>query len=173
MKDISTGSSTSQHSSKTIGTSSLGLKCKSSEKLWGLNIFKKNSFYRSNHVPSFIFICWKRLSKTVVTLFQFHCSVLLYRLLLLWRLLFSIVFRKKRKTWLGTISGTLSHWSGDIFRSGLNVLKESGWWALVDERLPADLIATGKMIKIIKLHLSLKNIFIFVPLGVFPFNNIW
>ena len=52
--------------------------------------------------------------------------------------------RKKRKTWLGTISGTLSHWSGDIFRSGLSVLKDSGWWALVDERLPADLIATGQ-----------------------------
>ena len=52
--------------------------------------------------------------------------------------------RKKRKTWLGTISGTLSHWSGEIFRSGLSALKESGWWTLVDARLPADLIANGE-----------------------------
>lgn len=55
---------------------------------------------------------------------------------------------KKSKTWLGTISGTLSYWSGDIFRSGLAVLKEPGWWSLVDERLPADLIASATANKV-------------------------
>ena len=51
-------------------------------------------------------------------------------------------FRKKRKTWLGTISGTMSHWSGVIFRSGLSTLKESGWWKLMKDLPPADLIAS-------------------------------
>ena len=47
---------------------------------------------------------------------------------------------KKRKTWLGTISGTMSHWSGVIFRSGLVTLKESGWWKLISEEQPRDLL---------------------------------
>ena len=48
---------------------------------------------------------------------------------------------KKRKTWLGTISGTMSHWSGFIFRSGLTSLKESGWWKLISDEPPRDLLA--------------------------------
>jgi len=47
---------------------------------------------------------------------------------------------KKRKTWLGTISGTMSHWSGVIFRSGLVSLKESGWWKLISDETPRDLL---------------------------------
>ena len=50
---------------------------------------------------------------------------------------------KKRKTWLGTISGTMSHWSGVIFRSGLVTLKESGWWKLISEEQPRDLLANA------------------------------
>ena len=50
---------------------------------------------------------------------------------------------KKRKTWLGTISGTMSHWSGVIFRSGLTTLKESGWWKLISDELPRDLLASA------------------------------
>ena len=50
---------------------------------------------------------------------------------------------KKRKTWLGTISGTMSHWSGVIFRSGLVSLKESGWWKLISEEQPRDLLASA------------------------------
>ena len=50
---------------------------------------------------------------------------------------------KKRKTWLGTISGTMSHWSGVIFRSGLVTLKESGWWKLISDEQPRDLLASA------------------------------
>ena len=50
---------------------------------------------------------------------------------------------KKRKTWLGTISGTMSHWSGVIFRSGLVSLKESGWWKLISDEQPRDLLASA------------------------------
>ena len=50
---------------------------------------------------------------------------------------------KKRKTWLGTISGTMSHWSGVIFRSGLATLKESGWWKLISDEQPRDLLASA------------------------------
>ena len=50
---------------------------------------------------------------------------------------------KKRKTWLGTISGTMSHWSGVIFRSGLATLKESGWWKLISEEQPRDLLSSA------------------------------
>jgi len=44
---------------------------------------------------------------------------------------------------LGTISGTLSNWSGEIFQNGCQALSEQGWWGLVDNRLPADLISDG------------------------------
>ncbi|KAL6259316.1 hypothetical protein P5V15_009233 [Pogonomyrmex californicus] len=37
---------------------------------------------------------------------------------------------KKKKNWMGTISGTLSHYSGIFFKSGTNELGESGWWKL-------------------------------------------
>ena len=50
---------------------------------------------------------------------------------------------KKRKTRLGTISGTMSHWSGVIFRSGLATLKESGWWKLISDEQPRDLLASA------------------------------
>ena len=58
-----------------------------------------------------------------------------------WTCLFGLHV-KKRKTWLGTISGTMSHWSGVIFRSGLSTLKESGWWKLMKDLPPADLISS-------------------------------
>ena len=50
---------------------------------------------------------------------------------------------KKRKTWLGTISGTMSHWSGVIFRSGLTSLRESGWWKLISDEPPRDLLSSA------------------------------
>ncbi|EZA53926.1 Cysteine-rich protein 2-binding protein [Ooceraea biroi] len=54
---------------------------------------------------------------------------------------------KKKKNWIGTISGTLSHYSGIFFKSGTNELGESGWWKLLDEDPPEVLIAKySKMI---------------------------
>ena len=69
---------------------------------------------------------------------------------------FFLLHRKKRKTWLGTISGTMSHWSGVIFRSGLVTLKESGWWKLISDNAPTDIIsnAPSKYIKVAGLEVS-------------------
>ncbi|KAG7203024.1 hypothetical protein KM043_010149 [Ampulex compressa] len=54
---------------------------------------------------------------------------------------------KRKKNWIGTISGTLSHYSGIFFKSGTTELGESGWWRLIDNDPPEVLIAkNGKMI---------------------------
>ncbi|XP_015597846.1 cysteine-rich protein 2-binding protein [Cephus cinctus] len=54
---------------------------------------------------------------------------------------------KRKKNWVGTISGTLSHYSGIFFKSGTMELGESGWWRLLDNDPPEILIAkNGKMI---------------------------
>ncbi|KAI4500785.1 hypothetical protein M0802_003996 [Mischocyttarus mexicanus] len=54
---------------------------------------------------------------------------------------------KRKKNWIGTISGTLSHYSGIFFKSGTVELGESGWWRLIDTDPPEVLIAkNGKML---------------------------
>lgn len=54
---------------------------------------------------------------------------------------------KRKKNWIGTISGTLSHYSATFFKSGTAELGESGWWRLVDSDPPEVLIAKNtKMI---------------------------
>ncbi|XP_043255235.1 cysteine-rich protein 2-binding protein [Colletes gigas] len=51
---------------------------------------------------------------------------------------------KKKKNWIGTISGTLSHYSGIFFKSGTAELGESGWWRLIDNDPPEVLIAKNE-----------------------------
>lgn len=46
------------------------------------------------------------------------------------------LFRKKKKTWTGTISGTLSHNTPDFFLSGQELFYESGWWKLAHNLTP-------------------------------------
>jgi hypothetical protein len=43
---------------------------------------------------------------------------------------FTLCSRKKKRSWMGTVSGTLSHYSHTYFRSGSEDLRESGWWTL-------------------------------------------
>ncbi|KAF4518851.1 hypothetical protein B566_EDAN006702 [Ephemera danica] len=45
-----------------------------------------------------------------------------------WKVLFRPTVKRK-KTWMGTVSGTLTHAPG-IFQSGLEDLGEAGWWRL-------------------------------------------
>ncbi|CAL1689740.1 unnamed protein product [Lasius platythorax] len=64
---------------------------------------------------------------------------------------------KKKKNWIGTISGTLSHYSGIFFKSGTNELGESGWWKLLDNDPPEILIAkNSKMLIDKKKHIGSK-----------------
>jgi len=56
-------------------------------------------------------------------------------------MIIELLSRKKKKNWIGTISGTLSHYSGIFFKSGTNELNESGWWKLLDKDPPEILIA--------------------------------
>ncbi|CAL7949930.1 unnamed protein product [Xylocopa violacea] len=51
---------------------------------------------------------------------------------------------KRKKNWIGTISGTLSHYSGIFFKSGTIELGESGWWRLIDNDPPEVLIAKNE-----------------------------
>jgi len=44
--------------------------------------------------------------------------------------------RKKKRSWMGTVSGTLSHYSPTYFRSGSEELRESGWWKLALNMAP-------------------------------------
>lgn len=43
---------------------------------------------------------------------------------------------KKKKKWIGTISGTLSHNTPVMFVSGFNVFNEQGWWKLAHNMNP-------------------------------------
>lgn len=43
---------------------------------------------------------------------------------------------KKKKKWIGTISGTLSHNTPVMFLSGFNVFSEQGWWKLTHNMNP-------------------------------------
>ncbi|KYM93696.1 PREDICTED: cysteine-rich protein 2-binding protein [Cyphomyrmex costatus] len=53
---------------------------------------------------------------------------------------------KRKKNWIGTISGTLSHYSGIFFKSGTNELGESGWWKLLGNEPPEILITKNSKI---------------------------
>ncbi|XP_072757244.1 cysteine-rich protein 2-binding protein [Anoplolepis gracilipes] len=65
---------------------------------------------------------------------------------------------KRKKNWIGTISGTLSHYSGIFFKSGTNELGESGWWKLLDNDPPEVLIAkNNKMLIDKKKRVDLKS----------------
>ncbi|XP_029680557.1 cysteine-rich protein 2-binding protein [Formica exsecta] len=64
---------------------------------------------------------------------------------------------KRKKNWIGTISGTLSHYSAIFFKSGTNELGESGWWKLSDNDPPEVLIAkNSKMLIDKKKHIGSK-----------------
>ncbi|XP_046392882.1 cysteine-rich protein 2-binding protein [Ischnura elegans] len=53
---------------------------------------------------------------------------------------------KKRKTWIGTVSGTLSQYSPQYFLSGKNILNEAGWWKLAHPYSPAEIAQDGTKI---------------------------
>lgn len=42
---------------------------------------------------------------------------------------------KKKKKWMGTIAGTLSHFNGYIFLSGTAIFNEPAWWTLTHPKL--------------------------------------
>ncbi|XP_011502622.1 PREDICTED: cysteine-rich protein 2-binding protein [Ceratosolen solmsi marchali] len=69
---------------------------------------------------------------------------------------------KRKKNWIGTISGTLSHYSGLFFKSGTSELGDQGWWKLIDNDPPEVLVNKYyKVLKIKKEHqakLKSKNI---------------
>ncbi|KAK9891085.1 hypothetical protein WA026_013408 [Henosepilachna vigintioctopunctata] len=46
-----------------------------------------------------------------------------------WDILFT-KYVKKKKSWTGTVAGTLSHFSTYFFLSGTSVFKEQAWWTL-------------------------------------------
>nr|CAD7587154.1 unnamed protein product [Timema genevievae] len=55
-----------------------------------------------------------------------------------WTDIFGTIIRKKN--WVGTVSGTLSHYSPTYFRSGTEELREPGWWKLTRVALPQTII---------------------------------
>lgn len=52
-----------------------------------------------------------------------------------WKYIFNISIKRKKR-WIGTISGILSHHSPEFFSSGQNILKEQGWWKLTHNNTP-------------------------------------
>ncbi|KAJ9597863.1 hypothetical protein L9F63_011286 [Diploptera punctata] len=56
-----------------------------------------------------------------------------------WNILFGNSVRKK-KSWMGTVSGTLSHYSPTYFRSGSEELRETGWWKLAVMMTPQSIM---------------------------------
>lgn len=58
-----------------------------------------------------------------------------------------ISFRKRRKNWIGTISGTLSHNSPHLFTSGIGLFNEAGWWKLTHNKNPKQYYEYSKFTK--------------------------
>ncbi|KAK4878550.1 hypothetical protein RN001_011056 [Aquatica leii] len=56
-----------------------------------------------------------------------------------WDILFRKDFKRKKK-WMGTVSGTLSHYSPHFFKSGTAVFNEQGWWTLTYPKLAPNVI---------------------------------
>ncbi|KYB26599.1 Cysteine-rich protein 2-binding protein-like Protein [Tribolium castaneum] len=57
-----------------------------------------------------------------------------------WESLFLKDFKKKKK-WVGTVAGTLSHFSTYFFKSGTSVVNEPAWWALTYPKLTPNVIS--------------------------------
>ncbi|GLH16683.1 Cysteine-rich protein 2-binding protein [Gryllus bimaculatus] len=51
-----------------------------------------------------------------------------------WNVLFTPSVKKK-KSWMGTVSGTLSHFCPSFFLSGSEELKEPGWWRITHDNM--------------------------------------
>ncbi|XP_058799687.1 cysteine-rich protein 2-binding protein [Phymastichus coffea] len=74
-----------------------------------------------------------------------------------WDLLFTKSVKKK-KNWIGTISGTLSHYTGVFFQSGTAELEQQGWWKLIDKEPPEVLMKRYyKMLELKKQQAKTKN----------------
>ncbi|KAF2884371.1 hypothetical protein ILUMI_21820 [Ignelater luminosus] len=56
-----------------------------------------------------------------------------------WDILFRKDFKRKKK-WTGTVSGTLSHYSPQFFKSGTAIFNEQGWWTLTYPTLSPNII---------------------------------
>lgn len=53
---------------------------------------------------------------------------------------------KRRKNWIGTISGALSHNSPTLFTSGLSLFQEAGWWKLTHNKSPKQYYEMSKKV---------------------------
>ncbi|XP_017785096.1 PREDICTED: cysteine-rich protein 2-binding protein [Nicrophorus vespilloides] len=56
-----------------------------------------------------------------------------------WDIIFPKDFKRKKK-WIGTVSGTLSHYSPHFFHSGTAIFGEQGWWTLTFPKLTPNTI---------------------------------
>ncbi|XP_063908041.1 cysteine-rich protein 2-binding protein [Zophobas morio] len=78
-----------------------------------------------------------------------------------WESLFLKEFKKKKK-WVGTVAGTLSHFSTYFFKSGTSVMNEPAWWALTYPKLTPNVISNlysgftneKQKLKILKMSIS-------------------
>ncbi|RZC33691.1 cysteine-rich protein 2-binding protein [Asbolus verrucosus] len=83
-----------------------------------------------------------------------------------WESLFLKDFKKKKK-WVGTVAGTLSHFSTYFFKSGTSVVNEPAWWALTYPKLTPNVISNlysaftneKQKIKILKMSITDAELF--------------
>jgi hypothetical protein len=76
-------------------------------------------------------------------------------------------FSKKKKKWVGTVAGTLSHFSTYFFKSGTSVVNEPAWWALTYPKLTPNVISNiysaftneKQKVKILKMSISDAELF--------------
>lgn len=65
---------------------------------------------------------------------------------------------KRRKNWMGTVSGTLSHFSPCLFTSGVQILHASGWWRLTFPALSPGFLLMLYQELTVKQKISLKSL---------------
>lgn len=64
---------------------------------------------------------------------------------------------KRRKNWMGTVSGSLSHFSPCLFTSGAQILQASGWWRLTFPTLSPGFLLMLYQELTVKQKISLKS----------------
>ena len=112
-------------------------------------------FHWRTHIVSFINKNWEYLFES--TRYCFYSF-----LLEAFEWMLFIFFSRRRKKWLGSVSGALSHNSPEFFLSGQEVFNETGWWKLThSNKTPKEIYTLCKLVYMAfkyKFHISKKYI---------------
>ena len=86
-------------------------------------------FHWRTHIANFI-------EKNWCNLFPSSMYIIMLKIILIHVIYTCFYCRTRKKKWIGNVSGSLSHHRPYFFKSGLEVIKEAGWWKLTHNQTP-------------------------------------